>query len=135
MRNCRHSLSVSSSERLCALLYIVGGAWLYANWMLGVRVVLCPSKLLWHIPCPACGTTRAIVLLLSGEPVEALLMNPNIIITVPLLAVLPLVFCVQHFAAVDVYSIINRWLGHRWVLSAFACFEAAVWIYNIARGI
>ena len=36
----------------------------------------CPMLLVTGIPCPGCGMTRAIVLLLSGHPAESLKMHP-----------------------------------------------------------
>lgn len=36
----------------------------------------CPMRLVTGIPCPGCGMTRAIVLLLSGHPAESFKMHP-----------------------------------------------------------
>lgn len=39
----------------------------------------CPVHVALDVPCPSCGTTRALILLMEGRPVEAFLMNPLII--------------------------------------------------------
>ena len=135
MKSCLHISSISAGEKLCALLYATGLCLLYVNRYLGLNITICPIKLLWHIPCPACGTTRAILLLIDGHPFEALVMNPNIVLTVPLLAFIPIAFCVQHFYRQDFYSKLNLVLHHRMVISFFIVFEAFVWFYNIIRNI
>ena len=45
----------------------------------------CPSVLIFGIPCPACGMTRAFVLLLKGRIFDALFMHPLILVTVVLI--------------------------------------------------
>lgn len=37
---------------------------------------ICPLRMLFGIPCPTCGTTRAIGLLLKGKITEAAVVNP-----------------------------------------------------------
>ena len=39
-------------------------------------IPLCPLRLLFHQPCPACGGTRAFVAVVRGELTHALWMNP-----------------------------------------------------------
>jgi len=39
-------------------------------------LVVCPVKLVSGLPCPACGSTRSILLALTGHPLEALATNP-----------------------------------------------------------
>jgi len=38
--------------------------------------VLCPFRVLTGLPCPGCGTTRAVFELGSGRPITSLLLNP-----------------------------------------------------------
>ncbi|UCD76529.1 MAG: DUF2752 domain-containing protein [Phycisphaerales bacterium] len=56
----------------------LGGVWL-ASWL--SRLVESPPSLcLFHrvtgLPCPTCGTTRMVLALGQGRPVDALLLNP-----------------------------------------------------------
>lgn len=39
----------------------------------------CPVRAVLDLPCPSCGTTRAIILLLEGRCGDAFLMNPLVI--------------------------------------------------------
>lgn len=53
-----------------------GGAWVFACAVGGVDLIVCPFRLVTGWPCPSCGATRAVLLLLRGEVSAAFLMNP-----------------------------------------------------------
>lgn len=53
----------------------------------GGHASFCLFKELTGIPCPACGTTRAVVSLLSGDMSNAFLYNPCAVLLVLLIAV------------------------------------------------
>lgn len=67
---------------------IIQDIWQYKWLILTVAAVLvgmnllfrttCPSVLLFGLPCPGCGITRAFLLLLTGHPVQAFWMNPSV---------------------------------------------------------
>ena len=59
--------------------YLLAIAWLVYVWHLhGARgLVVCPSRLLLHIECPACGTSRALVYALKGDILMAARTNIN----------------------------------------------------------
>ena len=40
------------------------------------EITLCPFRRLTGLPCPGCGSTRAVMSLLHGEPAKALAWNP-----------------------------------------------------------
>jgi hypothetical protein len=61
-----------------AALGAAGAAAVVLGW------VRCPLAALYHIPCPGCGMTRALVLLATGHPRESLAMNA---VAVPAVAV------------------------------------------------
>lgn len=52
-------------------------------------VSLCPIKNVTGYPCPSCGSTRAVLLLLKGEFVQSLWLNPFGIIVAGIMAVFP----------------------------------------------
>lgn len=43
-----------------------------------LRGAFCPSVILFGLPCPGCGTTRAAIYLLKGEFTQAFHINPGI---------------------------------------------------------
>lgn len=49
-------------------LYILMGNLLFGK--------ICPTRMLFGIPCPGCGTTRAFLLLIQGKVTEATVSNP-----------------------------------------------------------
>ena len=49
----------------------------------------CLLKQFAHIPCPACGTTRAIRLLLGGDIKGSFLLNPNVMVVLCLITFIP----------------------------------------------
>lgn len=62
------------------LLVCVLAAALAFFWLTGIG---CPFRALFHIPCPACGTTRALLCLLRGDVAHSLYYHP---LAVPLVA-------------------------------------------------
>lgn len=54
---------------------------------IGRDITPCLLKQSTGLPCPLCGGTRASASLLSGDPLTALVMNPGVAITLPLVAI------------------------------------------------
>lgn len=59
--------------------YLLAIAWVVYVWHLhGAKgFVVCPSRLLLHIECPACGTSRALIYALKGDILMAARTNIN----------------------------------------------------------
>ena len=68
-----------------ALALVWAGSWLVSNGL--VDFGTCGLKQLLGIPCLSCGATRATLLLLSGDPLAALTMQPLVILGYGLLAI------------------------------------------------
>ncbi len=100
---------------------------------------VCPSKWIYHIPCPGCGLTRAMLLVYSGRWEAAFALNPNVVLPVVLLPTVPLVLLYDLFthsrSLPAVYNLIERLLRRRYVLITLLAVEAVIWIGNIVRGI
>lgn len=110
-------------------------AWVILNRFFNVNILVCPTKLLFGIPCPGCGITRAFNLLLNGEIKEAFMMNPNIFIVVFLIIIAPPLLICQIITKRDIVGNINNRLANPLFLVPFILFELFVWTYNIHRGI
>ncbi len=63
-----------------------------------VPIPLCPFKLLTGIPCPGCGGLRAANVLLQGDVLEALYINPLSCVVMIFLAILPFIYLYDEVA-------------------------------------
>lgn len=102
-------------------------------------LTVCPTKLLLHIPCPGCGTTRAAMLFLTGHCIDAVALNPNVLFAVIFLVAMPIVLIYDGITrrkmTVHLYKRCERALRNKWILIAFFVVEAGIWIHNIVLDI
>lgn len=117
------------------LVYLFGIVWIVLNKCLNLSITLCPTKILWGIPCPGCGITRAIKLCLEGDLWAAVLMNPNIILVWIVLPIAPLILITQLKTRKDYIARINAFLDKKVYLVIILIAEGSIWIYNIVRHI
>ena len=100
-----------------------------------MNVVVCPSKLLFHLPCPGCGVTRATMLFLRGHIVEALSLNLNVIFSIGFICIFPILLCcdmiMRKTITHQVWCKIDSVLKIKWVFFLFCIFELYIWIHNI----
>ncbi len=122
-------------------LFITGATYIGAVAQLKIVSWTCPIKRLTHLPCSACGTTRAISLLFDGRLNESIQMNPLGLITI-LSCSLVLVASIRDLLLQD-------WLLERvynQLIKLIYCHKIAVilivsilslsnWCWNIYKGI
>jgi hypothetical protein len=103
------------------------------------RITICPSKLLYHIPCPGCGITRATILVFKGRLLDALRLNPNVILSIAYVIGYPLLVLYGVFKQRPVlfimYQSIDRLFKSKLVLFPFLFVELIIWALNIYRGV
>ncbi|WP_297012139.1 DUF2752 domain-containing protein [Prevotella sp.] len=117
------------------LVYLFGIVWIVLNKCLNLSITLCPTKILWGIPCPGCGITRAIKLCFEGDLWAAVLMNPNIILVWIILPIAPFILIIQLTTRKDYIARINAFLDKKVYLVIILIAEGSIWIYNIVRHI
>lgn len=117
------------------LVYLFGIVWIVLNKCLNLSITLCPTKILWGIPCPGCGITRAIKLCFEGDLWAAVLMNPNIILVWIILPIAPFILIIQLTTRKDYIARINAFLDKKIYLVIILIAEGSIWIYNIVRHI
>lgn len=86
-------MTKKSLYKLAILLCVAGYVWLGWSWVecgAGGAASPCLIRNLYHIPCPSCGSTRAVMALLQGNFGEAFSWNPLGFILLVGLIVLPL---------------------------------------------
>ena len=110
-------------------LFIIGVGYMGVVSQLNIFRWTGPIKRLTHLPCSACGTTRAIYLLLDGRLNESIQMNPLGLVTI-LLCLLALVISVRDLLLQD-------WLYcHKIaVIVIMAILSLSNWCWNIYKGI
>ena len=74
------TMPVTAQSRRVALL--VAAVWFVTAVPVVLGVSRCPVALFLHMPCPGCGMTRAIELLLHGDVAASLAMHPLAVPTV-----------------------------------------------------
>lgn len=116
-------------------VYLCGLVWMILFCFFHVNILLCPTKMVFGIPCPGCGTTRAMGLLLNGNIKEAFFMNPNIIITLIMMIIVPPLLVMQFTTNKNYIDLINRKLNNPFFIVPFFLFEIIIWIYNLQRAI
>lgn len=137
MKSC---LPLSPRNRLYAGLAglgVAGSAWLALDSAAGGTLTVCPCKLLTGIPCPACGSTRAILALFHGEGVLAY--NPLGVVTLALAVFAGVVLCRDLATGSD--NLYRAWrrmeqlLRRPPVASAGIALLAGNWLWTISKGL
>ena len=115
------------------VIYILGIIWIIAGRAYGWKITVCPIKLLSSLPCPGCGTTRAIEMVLDGDMIGGIMMNPNIILVAAIAMGAPFILAANFLYGKDYMRIADRWLNRRPVFISLIFFEMTIWMYNIVR--
>ena len=109
----------------CAVAAIAVGAHL-------LGVTLCPLRRFLGIPCPTCGTTRAVAALFRGNVREALALNP--LMAMFLCVGMPLLgFHVLVCGGAATEGLLRRLSGRRLFWWAVALLAAANWAYLLTK--
>lgn len=119
------------------LLYILGIAWLFYNFNESSGIIVCPSKLIYNIPCPGCGMTRACILAMHGDFLGAIIMNPNSLIMLPVLVLFPFVVLIGVFSKkynlVYFYRLYEKICSKKAFYIPFLIVEVIIWIYLLVK--
>ena len=99
------------------------------------EIIVCPSKLVYQIPCPGCGLTRATIKFLHGNIIEAAYINPNVIFAIIFIFATPIIYIYDYLKKREllykIFTKINKILEKPILLSTVIIFESIVWIRNI----
>lgn len=105
-----------------------------------ISAVFCPAQWLYNIPCPSCGTTRAVILIMEGNLKGALLSNPLGFAAFFMLIILPVWIFTDLFQKSDsLYRTFQQseriLVNHKWIAALLVIFIIANWIWNITKGL
>ncbi len=133
-------------NRLYLLLFVVclaGYLWLaYTLVPFGGSVEahpgVCMIKQVTGVPCPSCGTTRAVAELFHGHVLSSLRWNPFGIIVALIMVVSPIWIGIDLLRGTDslfrAYGATERFIGRRWPAIVLGGLVLANWIWNIVKG-
>lgn len=124
---------------LLLLLSACGYVWLFVsnNGSRGVGWSGCLTKYLLHIPCPSCGTTRAVRAAFQGNLLDSLYYNPLGVLLATMMVVIPIwiIFDILTKSAsfLKSYRFVEMKL-REWPY-AFICITAILinWIWNLVK--
>ena len=98
---------------------------------------LCMIKNTTGFPCPSCGTTRAILLLLKNKWIDSLLVNPLGILVLPLVIIIPFWILLDIVLKKDSFYIwykkCETIIRTRWIATVLIILVLLNWIWNIYK--
>ena len=103
-------------------------------------ITVCPIKNITGMPCPSCGTTRAVMALLQGHFSEAAYINPLGYLATAALAVLPIWLIYDLILKKDTFitsykKAENYIKGSTIIIAVAALLMLSNWIWNIYKGL
>lgn len=118
-----------------SIVYVLGVGWVILNKYLDINIILCPTKVIFGIPCPGCGITRALKLCFEGALGAAIQMNPNIILVWIIAPIAPFLLILQIITKANYIEKINTFLNKKTFIFFGVLTEGFIWVYNIIRNI
>ncbi len=98
---------------------------------------LCFVRNVFGIPCPACGSTRSVLLLMRGDFTASLLLNPIGIILAVIMVLIPFWLIYDLLAKretlLEAYRNFERTVRIKWVAAILIALVAANWIWNFYK--
>ena len=101
---------------------------------------VCMFKGITHIPCPSCGTTRSMLLLVKGQIRESMLINPFGAVLALGLLIIPFWILTDILRKHDSFfrcyiSAENLLKQRKWISTPAAAIVLLNWAWNIIKGI
>lgn len=135
-RNFRSSYKIQS---IAIVAYVIVCLWLYIAEEGEMTIIVCPSKLIYGLPCPGCGVTRAILMAFHGDLIEALAYNPNCLFAIVFVFVFPIIIGNSILKKKNyteyIYNKVNEAVKNKFVLITLLLMEVCIWIHNVISDI
>ncbi len=148
---CRYRLPISMNlnpHRLYGILSVACGAgygWLYYSTIShhGASNLhsfeVCLFKAATGLPCPSCGSTRAVLALMAGNAHEALLLNPFGFVIAIVMLLAPVWICYdllsKETTLFDFYCCLETWVRKPTIAFPLVLLVIINWIWNISKGL
>ena len=126
----------TKANRYLWLAYTATIVWLLlCNVKNDSNIVVCPTKLIWGVPCPGCGTTRATFLFMNGSIKDALMLNPNVVFAVSFVFIFPFVaiakLFIKDFSIYKCYQFAEKALKKPIIITLLLSFELFIFVNNL----
>ena len=133
-------MTVKQFYRLITSGVLIGGIYiLVLLFIYKPTKTLCLFKTITTIPCPSCGSTRAIMEIIHGNIYNAFYWNPLGIITFSLmLIIIPWVLYDKKSNKESLYSYykkVEQKINNLFIAIPLIILVVAIWIWNIYKGI
>ncbi len=119
------------------VILIVGYVWIYLNMADPHFGITCIFKYVTGIPCPSCGTTRAVMSFLEGDFLGPIQFNPLGYFYIVALVVLPFWLLLDIFSnkktLIDFYELCIKNLSKKSVAVPFFSLIVLNWAWNIYK--
>jgi hypothetical protein len=114
-----------------AATLVLGALWIASQ---GAPPMLCPLKTITGLPCPTCGSTRALAALLAGEFGVALRWNPAVVAAAALAAGYIAYAAGVVLGLVPRLRVVVAASEARWLRGAAWAAAATLWLFLILDG-
>jgi hypothetical protein len=132
----------SSKDRIYILLsglIVVGYSWIIVNSIIGqeAKRIVCPIKMSTGIPCPSCGSTRSVLMLIEGDLHLALYTNPFGLLIFAVLLIGPFWILYDYLLKKDTlwifYYKVETILKNKKIALPLILLVIINWIWNISK--
>ena len=100
---------------------------------------VCIIKNVTGLPCPSCGTTRAVSLLINGDLYKSIILNPFGIIVFSILFIFPfwIVYdLILNKSTFETWFIdLNKYFKKKWIVILFILIVLFNWFWNIYKNL
>jgi hypothetical protein len=135
-------LHMNRNKLYIFLLIIIGlgyGWLIYSNNEQTTKPISCLFKKVTDYPCPSCGTTRSVSLLLNGQFQQAVFMNPFGYIVAVLMLVIPLwigIDLIKKTASFyRIYLLVEKFISKKPIAIFLLLLVVLNWYWNIKKNL
>jgi hypothetical protein len=123
---------------------IAGYIWVFVSYknvdkLLITDIEVCPIKIITNIPCPSCGSTRAVLLFIKGDILSSILLNPIGLILISIMVFCPLWILYDVITRKEsyykFYKKTEQILRLKWIAIPAIILVLLNWIWNIYKGL
>ena len=123
---------------------LVGYIWLFfslhhENEIQTSQMTVCLIKKITNVPCPSCGTTRAVMHLFQGSLIPSILINPFGILVGLIMIIAPIWIGFDYIQKKDTffqfYKKSEQFISRRWITVFLVILVLLNWYWNIKKGL